>query len=81
MKYAITIAILIASGCTDPEAAKKTLDDAGYTDIKTQGSAALKCGQGPLSFSNEFTAKNVNGKPVSGAVCCGLILKGCTIRH
>lgn len=27
-----------------------------------------------------FVAKNPQGKPVSGVVCCGLAFKACTVR-
>ncbi len=67
-------------GCTAPTISHKTLDDAGYTDIHAGGWAWLEC-SGDDMFSTEFRARNVNGKQVDGVVCCGLFLKGCTIRH
>lgn len=57
----------------------RTLESAGYTDVKTTGYNFLECGEND-TFHTGFTATNPNGKRVSGTVCCGLFIKGCTIR-
>ena len=63
---------------TDPAGATKTLEDAGYTNVKAQGYSWFGCGKGDL-YHTEFKANNVNGKQVSGVVCKG-VFKGSTIR-
>lgn len=82
MKHAIAIAIpLLFTGCTNDAATKRTLDDAGYTDIQITGGRLPECGFDVFGYSTGFSARNINGKLVVGAVCCGLLAKGCTIRH
>jgi len=73
------IALLCATGCTRTDQAITVLKNEGYTDIKITGYEFFMCGKGD-TFSTGFTAKNRNGKIVSGAVCSGL-LKGATIRY
>lgn len=82
MKRSITTAIaLFASACVvDSDAARKTLDEAGYTDIQIDGYSPLSCGEEDYS-ATAFCARNVNGKVACGVVCCGLVMKQCTIRH
>jgi hypothetical protein len=62
---------------TDSVQAKQAAEDSGLRDIRTGGYAWFQCGDWKCT---EFTATNSDGKKVSGAVGCGLILKGCTIR-
>lgn len=76
---AITIAAMLCS-CTNAPDTRRTLEDAGYEDVKIGGYAPFACGKGDTSQTS-FTAKNIRGKVVSGVVCCGLFMKGCTIRH
>ena len=64
--------------CTDDSNSRRTLENSGYTDIELHGYKAFACGKDD-SFSTAFTAKNPQGKQVSGVVCCG-ITKGCTVR-
>ena len=81
MKKAL-FALAIAAVCactTDPTDATRALEDEGYTEVRTGGASFFGCGKGDY-MGREFTAKNVNGRTVSGVVCCGLT-KGCTVRH
>ncbi|CAB4196704.1 hypothetical protein UFOVP1290_224 [uncultured Caudovirales phage] len=75
--FAILFAFTLC-GCTNESDSRRTLDNSGFTDIKLHGYAWFACDKNDL-FHTEFTAKNPNGKVVSGVVCCG-ILKSCTVR-
>ncbi len=56
--------------------------DEGYTDVQSQGVAFLGCGKDDSMITSEHVlAKNSNGKTLELTVCCGLIFKGCTVRH
>ncbi len=70
---------LVLLGCTDESATVRTLQSAGFTEIRTTGWSAFACGQDD-TFATGFTAKNPAGQTVSGAVCCGFLTKGCTVR-
>jgi len=71
-------AVLAMGGCSDPKTARKALDSAGFTEIQTGGYDFFECGKDD-SFATSFTAKNPNGKTVTGTVCSGWF-KGATIR-
>lgn len=73
------LVVLILSGCTNNDDTVKTLRQAGYTNIQTHGYAFFACSKDDFS-ATEFTAITQNGVQASGAVCCGLIFKNCTIR-
>jgi hypothetical protein len=51
----------------------------GFTKIETTGWQPFTCSEGDFS-STGFRATNSQGRRVSGVVCCGLIMKNCTIR-
>lgn len=72
--------VLLMSSCTNSDATKQTLMDAGYADIEVTGWSVFQCGEDD-TFSTGFRARNPKGRLVEGTVCCGLIAKGCTIRH
>lgn len=74
----ILIGLLLLTGCTSDNRSIKTLNKAGYTNIKTTGYKIFACGKGDY-FHTGFRAKNAGGQVVTGTVCCGVI-KGCTIR-
>lgn len=75
----LPVALLLAlSGCSDPQGARKALEDNGYTNVRTNGYSFFMCGERDI-YSTEFRATSPAGKDVSGAVCSG-ILKGSTIR-
>lgn len=75
----VIIALGILAGCTDPQGAVKTLNGAGYSDIKTGGYSWFACGKDD-TYSTSFTAKGPTGVSVSGAVCSGWLFKNSTIR-
>lgn len=67
--------------CTDYDAAKETLKKQGYTKIKLEGHSFWGCSKDDHS-STAFRAYNPRVKTwVKGAVCCGMIFKGCYIRY
>lgn len=70
---------LCCLACTDEISTKSTLTSAGYTDIQTYGYSFWSCGEDD-AFHTKFTAINPIGKRVSGTVCCGFLVKDCTIR-
>jgi hypothetical protein len=74
----LAILAVWALACTNPEGARKALESSGFTHIELQG-FSMGCGKGDYS-ADAFTAINPIGKPVSGTVCCGAWMKGCTVR-
>lgn len=79
-KFISIIAIVMISGCTDPQGAKEVLEAQGFTDIKTTGYKMFMCSEKEV-YSTGFVAKNINGKTVEGSVCAGMFFKGSTIRY
>lgn len=83
MKHHITVLALtlaVVAGCTVPaDHAKQVLSGAGYTNIRLGGHAWWSCSDDDAR-STEFKAKGPTGQSVSGAVCCGLLAKNCTVR-
>ena len=75
----VLFVMFAAGSCTDEEATIAALGDEGYTDIRAGGYAWFACSKDDR-FKTKYTARNAQGKQVSGAVCCGF-LKGCTVRH
>lgn len=73
------IPFLFFTACSTSEPSRRTLSDAGYTEISITGWSPFSCGDD--FFSTGFKATNILGKRVGGVVCCGLVLKSCTIRH
>lgn len=71
--------VLCVFGCTDDDATRSTLQKAGYTDVIPGGYSWFSCSKED-KLQTKFTAKNPRGERVSGTVCCGLVLKACTIR-
>lgn len=80
MKQIISLALMLAAltACDDPKAARRALEDAGFTDIETLGASLYGCGQND-NFNTRFRAKNIRGKTIEGVVCSGWF-KGSTIR-
>ncbi len=70
--------LLLLCACSSPDESRRTLDNAGYTDIETTGWEPFACGEKD-TFSTGFRATNPSGQRVSGVVCCGVI-KRCTVR-
>lgn len=69
---------LVNTACTDEEGSMRALRSSGYTDIRLGGYDWMSCSKSD-TFSTHFTAKNPQGMPVSGTVCCGW-MKSCTVR-
>ena len=62
-------------------AAYRALESSGYTEIIMDGTPIFACGQDYSWFTSyDFTAINVAGNKVEGVVCCGLVMKGCTVK-
>ena len=81
----LMIAALVAlAGCTDEKGATKALHDVGLKPVSVGGYAWFYCAVGrggsTDSFATKFTAKNVRGETVTGAVCEGYA-NGTRIRH
>ena len=69
---------LLFFACTDESGSREALQKAGFTDIEMDGHSWMGCSEED-TFSTSFRAKNPQGFPVEGAVCCGWFKK-CTIR-
>lgn len=78
--FAITVlSLAFVGGCTDDNRTISTLENAGFTNIRTTGYSMFACGKDD-TFRTGFVATNPVGKEVRGTVCCGFLAKGCTIR-
>lgn len=74
-----TVAIAALSiACTDPSGAKRAVEANGLTDVQIGGYSGWGCSNDD-TYHTKFTAKNVQGKTVSGVVCGGM-LKRNTVR-
>lgn len=71
--------LCLVIGCTSDDQTIETLQKAGYTDIEPGSWAPFSCSDDD-TVKTSFRAKNPAGQTVTGVVCCGLILKSCTIR-
>lgn len=65
-------------GCTDDQKARSVLQKQGFTNITITGYVFAACSDDDYTHTG-FEAKNAQGQPVSGVVCCGF-LKSCTVR-
>lgn len=73
----LAILAVWALACTNPEGARKALESSGFTHVELTG-FSLGCSENETG--DGFQALNPTGLYVSGVVCCGYILKGCTVR-
>lgn len=81
MKVKILLAlciVMIFSGCTDKENAKRVLANDGFTNITITGYSIFGCSKDDFQRTG-FIAKKGN-KTVEGTVCSGLLFKNSTIR-
>lgn len=79
MKFlSIVLVCFSLLGCSSSNDANKALKAQGFTEIQTFGRAFFACAESD-TFATKFTAKNMKGEKVSGAVCSSW-LKGSTIR-
>lgn len=80
MKKTIAIALLaLLTACTQPDHAKRVLEDQGYTKVEMLGYDWLNCSKDD-TYHDKFRALSPAGKPVTGVVCAGVLFKGATIR-
>jgi len=77
-KLLFTVCIIL-SGCTNSDKTRQVLEASGYTDITITGYEFITCSKDDTSCTG-FEAKSPSGRWVKGAVGCGLVFKGCTIR-
>ena len=78
MKKILIVALLVSASCVDDDATRNAAQAIGLRDVVPGDYAPLSCGKDD-SYSQHFTATNINGDRVSGVVCCGLY-KSCTVR-
>jgi len=79
-RFLLFAAIVGVFSCTNEEAARDTLEGAGFSNIEILGWGGSKCGEGD-STCTSFVATGPTGLTVRGAVGCGRGCgKGCTIR-
>jgi len=67
------------AGCTDDEGANHALRIAGYKNIQLTGWSMWSCSKDDGSCTG-FVAIAPDGERVEGAVGCGYLFKGCTVR-
>lgn len=75
--------VILAGGDDVEDRARRSLETQGYAEVKTTGhsvwSSAHGCSDSD-SYAIKATAKNPRGQPVHVTVCCGAVLKSCTVR-
>ena len=75
----IVCAFLKLHGCPNAARAHKLLEAEGYSEVRTFGpGSGYSCGTEWSATS--FSAKTLAGHPAKGVVCCGLLVKACTVR-
>ena len=74
---ATALAIL---SCTDTEGARKVLESQGFRNIEITGYNFFGCGKDDAVHTG-FSATGLDGNPIEGTVCSGLIFKGSTVRY
>ena len=70
---------ILLAGCTSESHSRHALESAGFTDIEFTGYQFFSCGEDDTLHTG-FRATNPTGQRVEGTVCCGLVIKDCTIR-
>lgn len=77
--FAILAIGFACTACSDPNTARRALDNMGFTNVEITGWTPFAgCGEND-TFVTRFSAKNINGKTVTGVVCSG-VFKGATVR-
>lgn len=74
----LTMALLLTS-CTSEGKARSTLEAEGYTNIEITGYSYGSCSKDDSTCTG-FVARSPGGRKVTGAVGCGYVFKGCTVR-
>ena len=77
--WAVLVAMVLTSGCTQPQKAKQVVEGAGYSNVVITGWRPF-AGSDDDTFKTGFRATDQRGKVVTGTVCSGLLFKGSTIR-
>lgn len=75
----VAAVVVLSLGCTSPGKAAEALRGAGYRDISVGGWSAWRCAKDDETCT-KFEATGPSGERVYGAVGCGYMFKGCTIR-
>jgi hypothetical protein len=70
---------LAAVSCTDKNGTLNALEANGYKSVHLTGWDMFTCSKDDSTCTG-FRAVAPSGKVVTGAVGCGLLFKGCTIR-
>ncbi|OGL99406.1 hypothetical protein A2304_01265 [Candidatus Uhrbacteria bacterium RIFOXYB2_FULL_57_15] len=89
MRYLIILPLLLAVGCgftVGSDRAVSTMEAEGWTNVTVTAEHRLSprwmggCSkEDDAAF--EVAGKNPAGNEGTATVCCGAVLKGCTIRH
>lgn len=85
---ALVLLASLATSCGEAVSdnrARNALTDAGYSDVLITAQHGIApglygCGHDD-AVAFEAVATNPAGRRVGAVVCCGLVLKGCTVRH
>lgn len=75
---AVVLCAAVLAACSSADEATRTLQGAGYKDIRITGYAFFGCDEND-TFHTGFEATGPSGQRVSGVVCSG-VMKGATIR-
>lgn len=87
--YTIMAMLFVScAGCGEMvpvERAVATMEAAGYKNVRVTDQHGVApqwagCSEGD-AVAFDVSATNPAGKQTTATVCCGLMLKGCTIRH
>lgn len=78
MRKKLVIILFLLSSCSNPSAARRTLEASGFDQIETLGWGPFSCGKDDF-FSTKFRARKQGGGVIEGVVCGGPF-KGYTVR-
>ena len=78
-KVLLILMIIFMTGCTNSGDATKALTALSFADIKMTGYHWFACAEDDF-YHTGFTAKNPQGRIVSGTVCSGILFKNSTVR-
>lgn len=78
--FFVFMTLFQVANCTDEPEARRVLADEGYSDVRFTGYAWGACSKDDTSHTG-FRARAPSGRDVEGVVCCGALLKACTVRH
>jgi hypothetical protein len=82
--FALMGFVVLLSGAVDPAMGQRALEQSGWKDVVITESGGTLWGlQGCGDDDSVYfvgTGKNPAGMEARGLVCCGLVLKACTVR-